>query len=150
MENAKRKRFKVKKYKKKVLAIVLAVSCVVGVSFAVNAAYTTNVSFQGNNSIGYSSESVKPGQKKKKVKITYVSFNGLVDGAWPVGKYVRTALFSTSTPHVQKSTHCSFTHLNESGNVSMNDSANVNSYYKAGAWSDYYNGATVVLKWTNP
>jgi len=128
---------------KKFVAVVLSMICVASMALSASAySVSIDVSFGASGNKGYSTDTFTANGQFANAYVSYVSFNGMTANAWPVNKYIKSALYSGTT---RKSKIVKFTARNQVKSVEITGS--YTGTYRVGAWTDSEKGATITESW---
>lgn len=120
---------------KRIIALAVVMSCLVGMMGSVNA---HTITFGAYPSIGYSNNKVSITYTNRTSYLSSVSFVGITPGAFPYHKYVAVSLYASNTSNETSSTTALHYSL---GNKSLTAN-NTGSYY-IGAYTNASIGATI-------
>ena len=129
---------------KSVVAVVMTISCLAGLTIGVSASSKTDTYyFASGGATGYGTVNFKPTHSYVNASVTDITLSGYPHNVWPVGMTVSTALYDTS--HHRKSDYALCTVRNQVNSVHVTGSQNVN--YKMGAQNDFGTGGHVSTTW---
>ncbi|SCW58194.1 hypothetical protein SAMN02910456_01967 [Ruminococcaceae bacterium YRB3002] len=126
-----------KKIAKKIIAVAMIVSCLVGMAYSSNAA-NINVSFGGNKTPGYSSSTFNPHSTNATAQITSVGFIGVPPEVWPYNKSIWLSLYRNGAVQTSWVKHTSKYTVKSISGISPQ-----NANYNVGAKTDNSTGATI-------
>ena len=129
---------------KSVVAVVMTISCLAGLTIGVSASSNSDTyNFGSGGSLGYGTETFYVFHDYVNASVTAIHLNGYSNNQWPVGMKVKTALFNSS--HTRKTDYATLTARNQVKPVHVTGAINAN--YIMGAKNDNGTGGSVSTTW---